>query len=76
MPTVGWLKDNSAIPPRARLSSDNRTLVITSVEISDEGTYTCEVGNRAGNASSTALVEVTGVMQSSYTLSLAPFIVV
>ena len=60
-PTVAWLKDNSTIPSRIQLSSWNRSLVISDVQINDEGTYTCQAENRAGSTSSTAQVEVKGL---------------
>ena len=58
VPSMYWLKNGAHVIPRAQLSADNRTLVISDVDISVGGVYTCVAVNRAGNDSSSAAVEV------------------
>lgn len=57
---VYWLKHGAHAIANARLSADNRTLVINDVDIPVDGVYTCVAVNRAGNDSSSAFVEILG----------------
>ena len=58
---IRWTKDSSQKIPRASLLNNNFTLMIETVEISDDGNYSCVAINRQGNASSTAAVQVQGM---------------
>ena len=51
---IRWTKDSSQKIPRASLLNNNFTLMIETVEISDDGNYSCVAINRQGNASSSA----------------------
>ena len=58
---IRWTKDSSQKIPRASLLNNNFTLMIETVEISDDGNYSCVAINRQGNASSSAAVQVQGM---------------
>lgn len=58
--TVIWSKESLQKISRASFVNSNSTLVIRSVEISDEGKYTCLAVNRQGHTSSSATLEVKG----------------
>ena len=60
VPSVYWLKNGAHVISNAQLSADNRTLVINDVDITVDGVYACVAENRAGNQSSSAIVEVLG----------------
>ena len=61
---IRWTKDSSQKIPRASLLNNNFTLMIETVEISDDGNYSCVAINRQGNASSSAAVQVQGMSAS------------
>ena len=61
---IRWTKDSSQKIPRASLLNNNFTLMIETVEISDDGNYSCVAINRQGNASSSAAVQVQGMCAS------------
>ena len=70
-PSVLWLKDESDVIPRAVFLQKNKTLVIYSVEIADEGRYKCVLRNRAGNTTHEAYVEIKGTL--GFLVSLSSF---
>ena len=59
-------KDGVPVNTRANivLTANNSTLVIEKVLISDSGTYSCKAVNKAGSASSSVNITVTGNMAS------------
>jgi len=59
-PRTYWTKDGESHIPRAQFTQYNVTLLIASVQISDEGLYECTVESRAGSHSSSAFVVVNG----------------
>ena len=57
-----WTKDGVLVNTRASISSirNNSTLVIEKVLTSDSGKYSCNAVNKAGSASSSVDIRVTG----------------
>ena len=60
LPTVHWSKDGSPSIPHPKFTQKNFTMVIASVQISDEGIYRRTARSRAGKDSSRALFKVQG----------------
>jgi len=62
--TKGWTKDGVPVNTRANiyLTGNNSTLVIEKVLTSDSGKYSCKAVNKAGSASSSVDITVTGNM--------------
>ena len=63
---IRWTKDGVPVNTRANtsLTGNNSTLVIEKVLISDSGKYSCKAINKAGSASSSVDITVTGKMAS------------
>ena len=59
---IRWTKDGVPVNTRASISSirNNSTLVIEKVLTSDSGKYSCKAVNKAGSASSSVDIRVTG----------------
>ena len=59
---IRWTKDDVSVNKRLNIYSvgDNSTLVIEKVLTSDSGKYSCEAINKAGSASSSVDITVTG----------------
>ena len=59
---IRWTKDGVPVNTRANISSigNNSTLVIEKVLTSDSGKYSCKAVNKAGSASSSVDIRVTG----------------
>ena len=59
---IRWTKDGVPVNTRASISSirNNSTLVIEKVLTSDSGKYSCKAVNKAGSASSSVDMRVTG----------------
>ena len=59
---IRWTKDGVPVNTRANISSIgyNSTLVIEKVLTSDSGKYSCKAVNKAGSASSSIDIRVTG----------------
>ena len=59
---IRWTKDGVPVNTRASISSirSNSTLVIEKVLTSDSGKYSCKAVNKAGSASSSVDIRVTG----------------
>ena len=59
---IRWTKDGVPVNTRASVSSirNNSTLVIEKVLTSDSGKYSCKAVNKAGSASSSVDIRVTG----------------
>ena len=59
---IRWTKDDVAVNTRARIQQigNNSTLVIENVLTSDSGKYSCMAVNKAGPASSSVDITVTG----------------
>ena len=59
---IRWTKDGVPVNTRASISSirNNSTLVIEKVLTSDSGKYSCKAVNKAGSASSSVDISVTG----------------
>ena len=59
---IRWTKDGVPVNTRANISSigNNSTLVIEKVLTSDSGKYSCKAVNKAGFASSSVDIRVTG----------------
>ena len=65
---IRWTKDDVSVNKRANIYAvgDNSTLVIEKVLTSDSGKYSCEAINKAGFASSSVDITVTGNRDSKY----------
>ena len=63
---IRWTKDGVPVNTRANiyLTGNNSTLVIEKVLTSDSGKYSCKAVNKAGSASSSVDITVTGNMAS------------
>jgi len=59
-PRIHWTKDGESHIPHAQFTQNNATLVMASVQLSDEGLYECTVESRAGSDRSSAFVVVNG----------------
>ena len=59
---IRWTKDDFPLKTRANIQQigNNSTLVIEKVLTSDSGKYSCKAVNRAGSASSSIDIKVTG----------------
>ena len=59
---IRWTKDGVPVNTRANICStgNNSTLVIEKVLTSDSGKYSCKAVNKAGSASSSVDITVTG----------------
>ena len=64
-PSVYWIRNGLRVKSYAVLSEGNRTLIIRSVAVEDEGAFTCVTVNRAGNDSSRVYVEVKGLLSTT-----------
>ena len=64
---IRWTKDDVSVNKRANIYAvgDNSTLVIEKVLTSDSGKYSCEAINKAGSASSSVDITVTGNSRNS-----------
>lgn len=73
IPVLNWTKDGQDISPDERvvLLESNGRLVIRDSVVEDSGNYTCTASSRAGQASSTSLVTVSG---KPVTLVNSPFL--
>ena len=62
---IQWTKDDVSVIARAKVQltaiGNNSTLVIAKVLTSDSGKYSCKAVNKAGSASSTVDIRVTGI---------------
>ena len=62
---IQWTKDDVSVSARAKIQQNvlgnNSTLVIAKVLTSDSGKYSCKAVNKAGSASSTVDIRVTGI---------------
>ena len=65
---IRWTKDDTPVNTRANIFpfGNNSTLVIEKVLTSDSGTYSCMAVNKAGSASSSVDITVTGNKDSLY----------
>ena len=63
---IRWSKDGVPVNTRAKIYpfGNNSTLVIENVVTSDSGKYSCKAVNKAGSASSSVDITVTGNMAS------------
>ena len=68
---IRWTKDDVPVNSRANISpiGNNSTLVIENVLTSDSGKYSCKAVNKAGSASSSVDIRVTGMKDE---VNLAP----
>ena len=59
---IRWNKDDVPVNSRANIYpiGNNSTLVIENVQTSDSGKYSCKAVNKAGSASSSVDIRVTG----------------
>ena len=59
---IRWTKDDVPVNTRAKIEKigNNSTLVIEKVLTSDSGKYSCMAVNKAGSASSSVDIKVTG----------------
>ena len=59
---IRWTKDDVSVTARANIQQigNNSTLVVEKVLTSDSGKYSCEAVNKAGSASSSVDIKVTG----------------
>ena len=69
VPSIHWTKNGGSNIPRAQFLLSNSTLVIDSVQISDEGLYECTAQSRAGNITSSASIEVHGKGSVNYCMT-------
>ena len=60
---IQWTKDNVSVIARANIQQigSDSTLVIEKVLTSDSGKYSCKAVNKAGSASSSVDIRVTGM---------------
>ena len=69
---IQWTKDGVPVNTRAKIYpfGNNSTLVIENVLTSDSGKYSCKAVNKAGSASSSVDITVTGNMASYFKILL------
>ena len=67
---IRWTKDDVPVTTRANIypTGNNSTLVIEKVLTSDSGKYSCKAANKAGSASSSVDIRVTGNKDSEYNI--------
>ena len=67
---IRWTKDDVPVTTRANIypTGNNSTLVIEKVLTSDSGKYSCKAVNKAGSASSSVDIRVTGNKDSEYNI--------
>ena len=65
---IRWTKDDASVNTRANIEqiANNSTLVIEKVLTSDSGKYSCMAVNKAGSASCSVDITVTGNKDSYY----------
>ena len=61
-PQIMWKFNGQGLPYGVRLADKNRTVVIDSVLIKYQGTYTCFARNRFGRSNSSVELKVEGKM--------------
>ena len=69
---IRWTKDDVPVTIRANIypTGNNSTLVTEKVLTSDSGKYSCKAVNKAGSASSSVDIRVTGNKDSEYNIYL------
>ncbi|CAH4038666.1 unnamed protein product [Pieris brassicae] len=57
-PVITWDKNRGQLSPHVEIQQNNNVLSFQTVEVNDEGTYTCTATNEAGSTSASATVKV------------------
>ncbi|CAK1554719.1 unnamed protein product [Leptosia nina] len=57
-PVITWDKNRGQLSPHVEIQQNNNVLSFQTVEVNDEGTYTCTATNEAGSSSASAIVKV------------------
>lgn len=59
-PDIAWFKDGSFVISDETIQIDNNVLELSNIDLSHQGTYTCEASNVAGKEIKTFSLKVNG----------------